>query len=205
MRPTLAKILNNARKSTISFCRGISFSLSWILIYCAVLSSLFAATAPIQSTAFGVLILVLALYSIVLILYAINEKSNEYSDSGVFEDPLLANKKLALVLVVAIPIGISWAMNESLYGALSPIGYWSEELTGINENDCSFAQDMLNRSAEEFRVTQNKFDMGIATVFEVERAAEALKVAQGLRSGCSTATEKRRTEILKRLSELRKK
>lgn len=203
--PSLTELVRSARTFTYAVWRRVASSIVWILILCALLGSFLAASDTVQSFEYGVVALILVLSLVLWTLFDLFDVISDLRPAGYSEDQIAGAKKLALVSVVVIPIGISWTTNESLYGALNPIGYWSEELTSVKESDCSFSQSMLNQSAEEFRVTQNKFDMGIATVFEVRHAAEFLKLAQGMHRDCFTAAEKRRTEILKRLSELRKK
>lgn len=202
--PSLTELVRSARTFTYAVWRRVASSIVWMLILCALLGSFLAASDTVQSFEYGVAALILVLCLVLWTLFDLFDVIPDLRPTGYSGDKVGGAKKLALVSVVVVPIGISWTMNESLLGALNPIGYWSEELTRINESDCTFFRDMLNRSAENFRVTQNKYDMGIATVFEVKHAAESLELAQGMQKDCFTAAEKRQTVVRKRLTDLRK-
>ncbi|MBK7955708.1 MAG: hypothetical protein IPK02_18165 [Candidatus Accumulibacter sp.] len=114
-------------------------------------------------------------------------------------------KKLAFAVVALVAIGISWISNETLYGAINPVGYWKAELANTAEKDCSTFKELLARSAEEARVVGNKYQMGIATAFEVKESVESLKLFNDMHFSCATSAEKRRTEVRKRLTQLGKK
>lgn len=172
------------------------------LIFLTVASSFFAATNAIQSLMAGVPIFIAILLYLVWVLFRAFEKYKDIRPTAYTDEKYRKLRNILLLFVVGIPIIISWSMNESLYGALSPLGYWKGEFATNMESSCSRYQDILTRSAEDFRVTENKYRMGIATVFEVEGAAETLKLISGMHGNCIATGEKRRMEISKRLKEL---
>lgn len=202
--PSLTELVRSARTFTYAVRRRVAFSIVWILILCTLFGSFLAASDTVQSFEYGVAALILVLCLMLWTLFDLFDVIPDLRPTGYSEDQIAGAKKLALVSVVVIPFGISWAMNESLYGAVNPVGYWNEEFKHTKESDCSFIQDMLTRSAENFRVTQNKFNMGIATTFELEESAKSVQMVSGMQRDCVTAAEKRRMEIGSKLSKLRK-
>lgn len=193
-----------SRTKNAAYLEWIVFAESAVktLIFCTVAGSLFAAANIIQSREYGVLVFVGILLYLVWILFRAFDKYKDLRPVNYSGERFKKIRKLALLSVVGIPIVISWSMNESLYGAINPPGYWKGELAKSTESNCSTFQDMLTRSAESFRVTQNKYNMGIATVFEMKESAEGLKLISGMHRECVSTGEKRRIETNKRLKEL---
>lgn len=172
------------------------------LIFLTIASSFFAAANTVQSLQTGVPVFIGILLYFVWTLFRAFEKYRDIRPPTYTDEKFKKLRNLALLSVVCIPIVISWSMNESLYGALNPLGYWKGEFATRTESNCSTFQDMLTQSAENFRVTENKYRMGIATVFEVQGSAETLKLISNMHRDCISAGEKRRIDISKRLKEL---
>lgn len=199
---TPSDLLRRAKKAAYLEWVVLAQTAVRVLIFFAVAGSFFAAANIIQSIEYGVLILAGALVFLVWLLYRAFDKYEDIRPLDYATERFLKIRRLALLSVVVIPIAVSWSINESLFGAINPPGYWREELANSTASDCSVFQDMLTRSAEEFRVTQNKYNMGIATAFEVKESAEGLKLISGLRRDCAASAESRRARATRRLNEL---
>jgi len=193
-----------SRTKNAAYLKWIVFAESAVttLIFLTIASSFFTAANTVQSLKSGVPVFIGILLYLVWILFRALEKYKDIRPSTYTDEKFKKLRNLALLSVVGIPIIISWSMNESLYGALNPLEYWKGESATRIESSCSTFQNMLIRSAEDFRVTENKYRIGIATVFEVQGSAETLKLISNMHRDCISAGEKRRIEISKRLNEL---
>ena len=173
-----------------------------LLIFFTIGSSFFAALNLIQSIQYGVLVFTCVLLILVWIFYRMFDWYEDIRPMNYGSDKFLKLRKFALLGVACLPIATSWLLNESLYGAINPPGYWREELKGGSASDCQPLQEVLARSAEEFRVIQNKYYMGIATAFEVKEYADSIGMISGLHRDCVAAKEKRREKATHRLNKL---
>lgn len=201
--PTLSNLLSRAKNAAYLEWIGFARTVLGSLIIIAVTISFFASTNAIQSTEYGVLGLSCALLFFVWISYRTFDKYEDFRPLDYSTERFTRFRRLALLAAVVIPIAVSWSMNESFYGAINPPGYWKDELANSTSGNCSEFQDMLARTAEEFRVTQNKFRMGIATAFELKGSAEGLKQVGEWHRDCLTSAASRRAKATKRLNQLK--
>ena len=199
----LSNLLTKAKKAAYLEWIGFARTVLGSLIIIAVTISFFASTDAIQSTEYGVLGLACALLFSVWISYRAFDKYEDIRPLDYSTERFTRLRKSALLAAVGIPIANSWSMNESLYGAINPPGYWRDELANSTPGNCSELQDIVARNAEELRVTQNKFRMGIATAFELKGSAEGLKLISEVHRDCLVSAESRRAKASKRLNQLK--
>lgn len=110
--------------------------------------------------------------------------------------------KPLVVAFIVVPLAISWASNETLYGALNPIGYWREQVSRRDDGSCDLMKSTVAHAAEEYQVAANKYNMGIATSAEVKEAVESLKLFSGIHDQCVRTERERRAKAVARLREL---
>ena len=110
--------------------------------------------------------------------------------------------KMIIVLAIAAPLIISWVSNETLYGALNPVGYWRDQAHKRNESGCEMLRESLFNSAEKYQVEVKKYDLGIATSAEVRAAIASVKLLSEMHGQCVQAENMRVSKAVARLKEL---
>lgn len=191
------KIKHVAVEVLVPVVQVVLFSVAWALMIGAFV---LPEADFVQSVPFGVVLVCLSLLFLTWFLFSILLKYKILFPSSVSEDQVIGFSKIALAFVFFVPIGMSWAENETLYGALNPIGYWQSENKATSEADCSIYQQWAEGALENFRVAENKFNMGIATTSELREAGESLKFSSSLFVKCLNDTRLRKELIRSRLN-----
>lgn len=109
--------------------------------------------------------------------------------------------KLVVALAVIAPLLISWMSNQTLYGALNPIGYWRDQASK-KEGSCEMMRSVLANAAERYQVAENKYRMGIATSGEVRTEAESTKLLAEMYEQCRRTEQERVANAVARLQEI---
>jgi hypothetical protein len=107
-----------------------------------------------------------------------------------------------VVFAFFLPIFVSWAENEELKAAWSPIDYWREEAKEAADQNCRVEYEWLTSSAEEVQVAENKLSMGIATSRELMDKWSEFKIARDTHKSCVADLNARRLRAATRLEKL---
>lgn len=114
---------------------------------------------------------------------------------------LYQHRFIHMGLLAIIPIAFSWAMNGEIEASLSPASYWKKESL-VSQNLCTATRSTVEISADTYRVTQNKFNMGIATVEELKGSASVLKIFGDAHKECQQKAIARKNVIAENLLRL---
>jgi len=201
-RTTSEKVIPKAMKA--AYLEWVIFAQTMVnvLIFLCFAFSFFAVNNAIQSVEYGVFGFAGALVFIVWFLFRIIDRYEDIRPKHYSEERFNNVKKLALLSVACIPIILSWFMNETLYGAINPIGYWRGELAEARGSNCADVRAALMSSIEGFQVSKKRMDMGIASFSDVQASVEVLKIFQRAYGDCVSTEHKRRTAINNRLNKL---
>jgi len=161
-----------------------------------------ADSAEVQRVSFGVAALCIGLGVISHAAFALVKRFPWLLPSNVGSTLIEKAHKPLVVVAIAAPLAISWTSNETLYGALNPIGYWREQASKTSGGNCELMRSTVAYAAEEYQVAANKYNMGIATSSEVKTAAESLKLISGIHNQCVQTERERHVKALARLKEL---
>ncbi len=159
-------------------------------------------SVSVQRVPFGVAALCICLGGLAHALCILVKKLPWLLPSDIGSTFIKKAHKPIVALAILGPLAISWNSNETLYGALNPVGYWRDQASLTTEGGCKFMRSILAHSAEKYQVAANKHDMGIATSTEVIEAAESLKVLSGIQSQCIQTEQARALKTTARLKEL---
>jgi len=127
----LTKIKTDLYRGWIDFAR----SSRHVLVLLIVILSIASTTPDVQKQAYGVLGVSTAL---TWASWALYKAFKNHPDSRPVNYGSAAYRRYRWIIVTMaffLPIIVSWQKNETLYGAINPIGYWKEQLSNTTERD----------------------------------------------------------------------
>jgi len=115
-------------------------------------------------------------------------------------ETMIEYRYLAAAVICLLPIGTSWHENETLKGALNPIGYWRSELAKEQADRCQTFKAALQRQKEQVLVADRKFDLQIITPTEYRQEIAAWKLMEEVTVGCIKQSDERIQAIQNRIA-----
>lgn len=177
--------------------RAIIVELSLIALYLATVCSMLLV---VQRSSYGVLGVSAALaIAYLVITFDIEDKPNLMAE--LYSKKLYKHRFVHMSALALLPIAFSWAMNGEIEASLSPANHWRSEAKA-SQNLCNSSKSLVEISADNFRVVQNKFNMGIATVEELKSSAGGIKMFGDMHKECLQKANDRKNEIFGNLSRL---
>lgn len=160
----------------------------------------FSLLEPIQRQSYGVLMFALALAFVFFGVTQWIEEHPKLLEQMVFTR-LHKKKCWQISALVILPIFFSWLENDSIIGAVSPPDYWKGQ-ANTTDTTCDGTKSIVASAADSYRVTENKFNMGIATVDELKSSLQVLKILADTNKECLSSAQTRRNEIARHLKRL---
>lgn len=139
-----------------------------------ILTVVLADSPSVQGVPFGIAVLCLGVGGVAHLACVVVKKFPWLLPSDVGVERVERVHTPLVILAIVVPFAISWTSNETLYGALNPVGYWHDQASKEKEDDCELVRSTLTQFFEKYQVAVNKYNMGIATSAEVNEAAESL-------------------------------
>ncbi len=115
-------------------------------------------------------------------------------------ETMIEYRYLAAAVICLLPIGTSWYENETLKGALNPIGYWRSELAKEQADRCQSYTTALERQKEQVLVANRKFDLEIITPTEYRQEVTAWKLMEEITEACIKKSDERIQAIQNRIT-----
>lgn len=177
--------------------RAIMVELSVIALYLATVCSMLLV---VQRSSYGVLGVSVALAIAYLVITFDLEDKPRLMDE-LYLKKLYQHRFAHMAILAILPLAFSWGINGEIEATLSPADHWRNEATA-SQNLCRSSQSLVVTAADSFRVEQNKFNMGIATVDELKSSAGTLKMFGDMHKDCQQKAIDRKNVIAENLLRL---
>jgi hypothetical protein len=175
-----------------------------LMLTAAVAMPWIANTPTAQQTRYSGLGLIVLLIIIVLVLSRPIAQIEQIL-GGTYKRSVVYRFRWLIVMASVIglfTLSIRDRGNEGFVGTLDPIGYWVQQNEIANNTTCDY-EFLLSRQSEDLRVTQNKFDQGIATRYELDAAKRDFERTIRSQDDCDKRLADRRSIIYFHLIRLR--